>query len=343
MTPATRDIRIAGGGLAGLSLGIALRRAGVPVTVFEAGNYPRHKVCGEFIAGLAPETAAALGISEDLADAQRNGAVTWFRAGRAFRRDRLPSPALGISRRRLDQRLAERFRALGGDLRTGERAPESARETEGWVWAVGRRRGAAGWIGLKIHCIGLELASDLEVHLSSGAYVGAARIEDGRVNVCGLFRSPSIARGGREEALIRCLDSSGLGALAKRLRASELDTSSAAAVAGLAFGAAAPERACIQIGDAHALIPPFTGDGMAMAFESAAAAAGPLASYASGACSWAEARQRVRESLASRFRVRLAAARIVHPFLYRGSGVAAFRAASAARLLPFRPMFGLLH
>ena len=51
------SIEIVGGGLAGLSLGVALRREGVPVTLFEAGDYPRHRVCGEFIAGLAETTA----------------------------------------------------------------------------------------------------------------------------------------------------------------------------------------------------------------------------------------------------------------------------------------------
>ena len=41
-----KTIRIAGGGLAGLSLGIALRLRQVPVVVHEALHYPRHRVCG---------------------------------------------------------------------------------------------------------------------------------------------------------------------------------------------------------------------------------------------------------------------------------------------------------
>ena len=56
MTAQLAPIEIIGGGLAGLSLGLALRRGGVPVTLHEAGEYPRHRVCGEFITGLDPAT-----------------------------------------------------------------------------------------------------------------------------------------------------------------------------------------------------------------------------------------------------------------------------------------------
>ena len=48
-----REIEIVGGGLSGLSLGIYLRRRGVPVRILEAGAYPRHKVCGEFVCGVS--------------------------------------------------------------------------------------------------------------------------------------------------------------------------------------------------------------------------------------------------------------------------------------------------
>src|SRR5580693_8216081 len=46
-----KPITIVGGGLAGLALGIGLRQRDVPATIWEAGHYPRHRVCGEFISG----------------------------------------------------------------------------------------------------------------------------------------------------------------------------------------------------------------------------------------------------------------------------------------------------
>ena len=54
-------ISIAGGGLAGLSLGIALQSRGVSVTLHEASTYPRHRVCGEFISGVGGGNARRAG------------------------------------------------------------------------------------------------------------------------------------------------------------------------------------------------------------------------------------------------------------------------------------------
>src|SRR5437764_1496816 len=44
------DVAIIGGGLAGLSLSILLKRKGYSTCVFEKEIYPIHKVCGEYVA-----------------------------------------------------------------------------------------------------------------------------------------------------------------------------------------------------------------------------------------------------------------------------------------------------
>lgn len=338
-----RPVEIVGGGLAGLSLGIALRRHGIPVTVFEAGGYPRHKVCGEFIAGLCLETVKALGIADDLSDAIEHRQVAWMQGGRVFRRDKLPRPALGISRHLLDQRLALRFEEAGGRLETGRRIGGKDGAIEGRVWAVGRRRSASDWIGLKAHCVGLTLASDLEVHLADDAYVGASAVEGDRVNVCGLFRVRAVESSGRSSILLDYLEASGLGDLARRLLEAEVDDASATAVAALEFGVMPNPEGNLRIGDAYALIPPFTGDGMAMAFEGAADAAYPVAQYAYGRIEWRDAVTAVERRLRRRFRRRLSAAQAMHPLLYRRQGQALFRLSSSSRLLPFRRIFQLLH
>ena len=67
-----REIEIVGGGLSGLSLGIYLRKRGVPVRILEAGGYPRHKVCGEFVCGVSSDVLAEMGISDVFAKARRH-------------------------------------------------------------------------------------------------------------------------------------------------------------------------------------------------------------------------------------------------------------------------------
>ena len=42
-------IIIIGGGLAGLTAGIHLSKNGIPVTIIEKNEFPKHKVCGEYI------------------------------------------------------------------------------------------------------------------------------------------------------------------------------------------------------------------------------------------------------------------------------------------------------
>ena len=46
---ATNEISIIGGGLAGLTAAIDLLNRNFKVVVFEKNEYPKHKVCGEFI------------------------------------------------------------------------------------------------------------------------------------------------------------------------------------------------------------------------------------------------------------------------------------------------------
>ena len=83
----SETITITGGGLTGLSLAIALRRYDIPVVLHEAGSYPRHRVCGEFISGISQETLTTLGIAETLADAQLHRSVTWFSGNDLLRKN----------------------------------------------------------------------------------------------------------------------------------------------------------------------------------------------------------------------------------------------------------------
>lgn len=333
-------IEIVGGGLSGLALGLALRRKGVPTTVLEAGDYPRHRVCGEFISGLGADTASNLGLHEFLADARPHRVVTYHLRNRALRPFALPATALGISRHTLDARLAAAFQAEGGDLLTNTRADESG-SPAGRVFARGRRREGPFWVGLKVHLRNLAVARDFEVHLGERCYFGLSRVETGAINACGLFAPQEHTERGFE-LLLAYLRTAGLTELAHRLRDGDPDPQSFCATAATLGDSRIAASDQVRIGDACATIPPFTGNGLAMALQGAELAVRPLLAYSSRDSSWDEAARAIASAQRARFGSRLRLAGLVHPF-FLGRWRQTFLAALvSSRLVPFSAFYSAL-
>ena len=323
-----KTITIVGGGLAGLTLGIGLRQRGIPATIFEAGNYPRHRVCGEFISGNGPAVLQRLGLLSLL---ERAGAIhvhsAAFIAGANHSPIReLSTPALGLSRHVLDTALAEEFQRLGGELHEGSRwnSPNSGEPAtpgsagvspasrdcprgEAIVRASGRRaqpiENGWRWFGLKAHARNVNLSADLEMHVAADNYVGVNRINGGKVNICGLFRGRP---GETRESGFELLRGKPGSPLHEKLAHAQFDENSFCSVAGLSL---APRRAIEKtdccIGDAITMIPPVTGNGMSMAFESAEIALDPLCRYSRGNMTWPEARDAIARACDTAFAARL--------------------------------------
>ncbi|YCM45545.1 FAD-dependent monooxygenase [Verrucomicrobiaceae bacterium 227] len=329
-----KEITIAGGGLAGLSLGIALSRRGVPVVIREAGSYPRHRVCGEFINGVTHETLVKLGIDSLFRDALRHEWTGWWMGSTKILEARLPTPALGMSRWKMDERLRVEFENSGGELRTNDRARRVP--AAGLVWTAGRRLDKeSSLLGLKAHFEGVELGGALEMHLGEGSYVGLTPImaDGSRVNVCGLFRSYSHVKGGN--SLIEALRKSGLEDLADRLASARMDPKSLTGISGIGLGRQQVDEGLCSLGDAERMIPPFTGNGMSMAFESAECALEPLLAFANDKLKWERTRIEIAKALEERFRSRVRLALVLHRCLMSKAGRVTLSAAARAGVLPF--------
>ena len=331
----SKTITITGGGLTGLSLAIALRKNGVAVALHEAGSYPRHRVCGEFISGVSRETLETLGIAETLADARHHRSVAWFSGNDHLRDNLLPEHALAISRHLLDDRLQKTATALGVDLHTSSRRKMNP-HAPGEIWTAGRKPAKGGWIGLKAHVRGISPKAPLEMHGGPRGYLGVTPVEDDWHNVCGLFRIDKSINARHEDLLPAYLSENGNTELAHRIAAAEWREGSFTAVAGFALGLQSPTPGVLSLGDSHSIIPPFTGNGMTMAFQTAETALPHLIAYANGSRTWSEAREAIQSQITKRFRKRLTSAKLLHPLLFH----------SAARMLlkhaPLRPLLTLI-
>jgi 2-polyprenyl-6-methoxyphenol hydroxylase-like FAD-dependent oxidoreductase len=221
----------------------------------------------------------------------------------------LPVRAICLSRFTMDHALAMEFRRLGGELLEGERWRDED-FGEGIVRATGRRAQArengSRWFGLKVHARNVPLTADLEMHVSARGYVGLCRVNGGAVNVCGLFR-----RRPREDQTPQnwrdWLRGQAGSPLNRRLAAAEFGEDSFCAVAGISLR---PQRAAARteccVGDAITMIPPVTGNGMSMAFESAEMAIEPLVAWSRDNISWDDARRQIAHRCDKAFTRRLA-------------------------------------
>lgn len=296
-----------------MTLGLLLRRRQVPVKIYEAGPYPRHRVCGEYLSGRALSVIESLALRSPLEGlgAVESQDVIVARGRSALARHPLPRPALCLSRYEFDRFLAEEFSRSGGTLENRTRAPTDP--TEGRVLATGRQPVTSEkgwrWFGLKAHARGISLEAGLEMHLSPRGYVGLCRIEGHQVNVCGLFRSrhpvPDLATTWK-----KWLSGETGSLLHQRLQQAEWDDSSFSSIAALSLSPRKSfDRDGLRLGDALTMIPPVTGNGMSMAIEGAVLAADPLWEWSAGIRDWRSATEKTGRLLDQTFASRLRHAR----------------------------------
>jgi len=179
-------IHISGAGPAGSSAALAALSQGAAVRLYEKSPFPRHKVCGEF---LSPEIQPALeslgawrAFTQAAPSAIRRATLHFGRREKSWR---LPEPAFGLSRYRLDQLLCDCAAARGAEI-----VHEVFRPTGGAEILAHGRKGAAPkgnrLFGFKAHFTGPSTDA-VELFFSSKcAYAGVSSVEDGITNVCGL-------------------------------------------------------------------------------------------------------------------------------------------------------------
>lgn len=320
----TWDSIVIGAGPAGSAAATILASGGQNVLVLEKDRFPRAKVCGEFLSGDAIESLERVGalaaIQAESPESIRDGGVH-LATGRSVH-FRLPIPALGISRTKLDDRLATRAREAGAHVRFSVRVVSvtgaagrdfSVRYTGGEgdgdvdearartvIGAWGRwdalDRGLSRSFLARARYFGWSrdfrgrtggLSGRVALFLYPGGYCGLSRVEGGEVNLAGVVservrRRISGGSGGGWDAVVAHARTSNR-ALDSELEALEPGPRGFLGTVPVVFTAKpATENGMLMAGDAAGVIDPFSGQGQAAALASGVLAGEIALAYLEG-------------------------------------------------------------
>jgi menaquinone-9 beta-reductase len=205
-----KKVIIAGGGLAGLTAAIHLAQKGQKIILFEKENFPRHKVCGEYLSLEVAPYFEQLNISvQDLEPKNISRLHYSSPTGRSLE-VKLPMGAYGVSRFALDNLLYETAvgngveviheKLTGIEFLNGSFKVNTSKEQyeAGYVLGCFGKRSVldknldreffqkpAPWVAVKNHYKLQDFPDDLVgLHNFKGGYCGLSRTENGSINMC---------------------------------------------------------------------------------------------------------------------------------------------------------------
>lgn len=291
---------VVGGGPAGAATACGLAELGREVVLVERSATPHHKVCGEFLSVETQARLRRLGVDAAALGAVSIDHIAVFSAHR-YAATALPFRAQSLSRYRLDDALLRRAEAQGVQMKRNVAVRGVAPVGSGWavtcddgeviecrnlVLATGKvgLRGIdderdTSLVGVKMHLrlapqANDALASRVELSLLDGGYAGLELVENGVANLCLVFPRHVAARVGTGWPELHAYLVAAPAGLAQRLQDAVPLFDRALAVACPTGGYLHSDAgtAVFRVGDRLAHIPPFTGDGIAIALTSAALA-----------------------------------------------------------------------
>lgn len=294
----TYEVAIVGGGLAGLALSIQLRRAGHSVLLIEKETYPFHKVCGEYISMESWDFLQGLGVDlEELQVSRISKLEISSASGRVLQHD-LGLGGFGVSRYRLDKKLAEIAKAAGVVLLENTKVQDIIYANEQFQidcggnkyfskvacacfgkrsnidvkwkrsFSFAAKNKLNNYVGVKYHVKANFPADTIALHNFKNGYCGIVKIEDEQYNVCYLTTAENLkqAKGSITQLEKDVLANNPL--LANFFADAKMLFDEPLTISQISFDKKSQvENHVLMIGDAAGMITPLCGNGMSMALH----------------------------------------------------------------------------
>ena len=325
------DAIIIGGGLAGLCNAIHLSKFGKKVLLIEKNEYPKHKVCGEYISNEVLPYLEYLGINPFDFGAVKIDNFQISTTKSKLISTKLPLGGFGISRFTLDHQLAKKAiknRVLflkdsvinidfNEDVFTIETKENNSFQSKVAVGAFGKRslldvkmerdfiQKKSSYLAVKIHVNGNFPKDLVALHNFKGGYCGISKVENDAINLCYITNYSAFKK-------YKNIDNFQENVVFKNTFLKEIFKKSKPVfeqpltISQISFERKKPvENHIIMCGDAAGMIHPLCGNGMCMAIQSAQIASKLMLNYLNGITTRKELENRYISQWNQQFKWRL--------------------------------------
>ena len=291
----TFDVIIVGGGLAGLTSAIHLSTRKKRVLLIEKNEYPKHKVCGEYISNEVLPYLNSLGINPINEGAKQITKVHISTTKSNLIKGELPLGGFGMSRYFLDNLLVKKARLNGvqilkdtvdsihfkKDSFTITTKSSGVFQSKITIGAFGKRSSLdqkmkrkfiqkkSPYLAVKIHVKGVFPENLVALHNFKGGYCGVSKVENNAINVCYIteyrsFKKHKNITDFQEQVVFKNKH------LRKIFKESSPVFEKPLTISQVSFQTKNPvEDHIIMCGDTAGMIHPLCGNGMGMAISSA--------------------------------------------------------------------------
>jgi menaquinone-9 beta-reductase len=298
------EIIIVGGGLAGLIAGIHLRKNNFSVLILEKNEFPKHKVCGEYISNEVLPYLKSLELDIQSLQPKNINKLSFSLVSGKTINVNLPLGGFGLSRYELDFYLYKEAKKLGCQI-IHESVKNIVFKNDEFqvitlnnnfsskvvLGAFGKRsnldvklkrnfiQNPSNWLSVKAH-YNLDFPDNLVgLHHFKGGYCGVSKVENNLVNICYLanyetFKKYKSIEEYQENIIYENPN------LKEIFQKAKIQFEKPLTISQISFD----EKKCVEnhvlmIGDTAGLIHPLCGNGMAMAIHSAKIASENVIDY----------------------------------------------------------------